>query len=176
MTASDDGGIDAARDRLFARLAALGVVARIEPYPVAQSVEEGKRLRGPMAGTFTKNLLLADKRGRLFLVSVHEDCVLDLRTLHHRIGGSGRLSFAPAQRMVEVLGVAPGALTPLAIVNDSAGLVTVVLDATLIKAAQINFHPLVASESVGLRPADFLACVRSFGHEAMLIHLDNQPE
>src|SRR5437870_13923597 len=107
-----------ARERLLARLGAIGVAVRIEPYPEAPTVEEGKRLRGPMTGTFTKNLLLADKRGRLFLVSVHEDRVLDLRTLHARIGASGRLSFAAAARMLDFLGVGPGALTPLAVVND----------------------------------------------------------
>ena len=172
MTPSRGEGTAEARGRLFARLEALGVVVRVEAYPEAPTVEEGKRQRGPMAGTFTKNLLLTDKKGRLFLVSVHEDRVLDLRTLHSRIGASGRLSFAPAERMVEVLGVAPGALTPLAIVNDGAGLVTVVLDATLMTPEQINFHPLVASESIGLAPADFFALVRSFGHEPVLVDLD----
>ncbi|WP_245295228.1 YbaK/EbsC family protein [Manganibacter manganicus] len=45
-----------------------------------------------MAGTFTKNLLLKDKKGRLFLFSIHEDRALDLKTLHQRVGASGRLA------------------------------------------------------------------------------------
>jgi len=40
------------------------------PYPMHRAVDEGKRLRGAMAGTFTKNLLLRDRKRRLFLFSV----------------------------------------------------------------------------------------------------------
>jgi Ala-tRNA(Pro) deacylase len=176
MSAANDAATEESRRRLFTRLEALGAVVHIEGYPEAPTVEEGKRLRGPMAGTFTKNLLLADKKGRLFLLAVHEDRVLDLRTLHGRIGATGRLSFAPAERMVEVLGVAPGALTPLAIVNDREGLVTVVLDATLTAPEQINFHPLVADESLGLAPGVFVALVRSFDHEPLVVDLDQPLE
>ena len=124
--------MDDARARLFERLAELGIRVDIVPYPDAPTVEEGKRLRGEMAGTFTKNLLLRDKKGALFLMAVHEDCVLDLhghvlRTLHARLGATGRLGFASAERMAEVLHVTPGGLTPLAIINDDGGAVTVVI-------------------------------------------------
>jgi hypothetical protein len=75
MTSSRGNETGTARDRLFARLETLGVVVLVEAYPEVPTVEEGKRQRGPMAGTFTKNLLLTDKNGRLFLVSVHENRV-----------------------------------------------------------------------------------------------------
>ena len=55
------------------------------PYPAHGTVEEGKALRGAMAGTFTKNLLLRDKKDRLFLVAVQEDRMIDLKTMHRRV-------------------------------------------------------------------------------------------
>jgi Ala-tRNA(Pro) deacylase len=82
------------RERLLRRLDELGIAATMVPYPAHRTVEEGKALRGRMAGTFTKNLLLKDKKGRLFLVAAHEDRVIDLKTLHSRIGASGRVGFA----------------------------------------------------------------------------------
>ena len=141
--------VDDARGRLFQRFAELGIAASVVPYPAHQTVEEGKRLRGAMEGTFTKNLLLKDKKDRLFLIAVHEDRVLDLKTLHTRIGASGRLGFASGKRMIEVLDVAPSALTPLALFNDD-GMVAAVIDAALLGAGQVNFHPLVHTESMGL--------------------------
>ena len=158
-----------ARARLFARFAELGIEAPTVPYPVHSTVEEGKALRGQMAGTFTKNLLLKDKKGRVFLFAIHEDQLLDLKTLHMRIGANGRLGFVPAERMTELLGVVPGALTPLGLINDHDGVVTAVIDASLLNANQVNFHPLVNTESTGLRPMDLLAFVRSCGREPMLI-------
>lgn len=161
-----------ARIRLFDRFASLGISAPTVPYPAHETVEEGKRLRGEMAGTFTKNLLLKDKKGRLFLFSIHEDRALDLKTLHQRVGANGRLGFAPGERMIELLGVQPGALTPLGLINDSAGAVTAVVDAVLLDTEQVNFHPLVNTESTGLRPADLLAFIRSCGREPMIVDLD----
>lgn len=166
---------DEPRARLFERLAALGIAAPTVPYPAHETVEEGKRLRGTMVGTFTKNLLLRDKKARLFLFSIHEDRAVDLRMLHTRIGASGRLGFAPADRMAELLGVQPGALAPLALINDTAGAVTAVVDASLLDAEQINFHPLINTESTGLRPADLLAFIRSCDREPLLIDFEAPP-
>jgi Ala-tRNA(Pro) deacylase len=126
---------------LFARFASLGIAAPTVPYPAHATIEEGKRLRGRMTGTFTKNLLLKDKKGRLFLLAIHEDRELDLKTLHTVLGANGRLGFAAGERMVAVLGVAPGALTPLGIINDRDGLVTVVIDAILLGCRPSQFPP-----------------------------------
>lgn len=128
-----------------------------------------------MAGTFTKNLLLKDKKGRLFLLVAHEDCDINLRTLHSRLGASGRVGFASPDQMRAVLGIEPGALTPLAIINDSSGLVTVAIDSTLTTAKQLNFHPLVQTMSIGIRPADLTAFVASCGRQALMVDLSIGP-
>ena len=86
-----------------------------------------------------------------------------------RVGASGRLGLAPAERMREVLGVEPGALTPLALINDEEGLVTAVVDAALLAASQVNVHPMVNTESTGLRPAGLLAFIKSCGREALIV-------
>jgi Ala-tRNA(Pro) deacylase len=158
--------------RLLKRLASLGIAAPTVVYPVHQTVEEGKLLRGALTGTFTKSLLLKDKKDRLFLLSIHEDRALDLKTAHTRLGATRRLGFASSERMIELLGVPPGALTPLALINDRERLVTAVIDAALLKSEQINFHPLVNTRSTGLRPADLLTFIRSCEREPMIVDFD----
>lgn len=162
----------AARDRVLRRLGELGIDAPTVPYPAHRTVQEGKELRGAMTGTFTKNLLVRDKKGRLFLFAVLEDRMLDLKKLHTRVGASGHLGLASAERMREVLGVEPGALTPLALINDDEGLVTAVVDASLLQAEQVNFHPLVNTESTGLRPADLIAFIESCGRKVLVVDFD----
>ena len=164
-----------AGDRLFQRLATLGIEAPTVPYPVHKTVEEGKQLRGSMTGKFTKNLLLKDKKDGLFLLSIDEDRALDLKTLHTRIGAKGRLGFVSAERVVEVLGVRPGALTPLGLINDHAGLVTAVIDASLMDADQVNFHPLVNDKSTSLSPMQLLTFIESCGRKPKVIDLDAIP-
>lgn len=164
-----DHDAETAFRNLLAYLARLDIEAPVVPYPAHRTVEEGKLLRGAMAGTFTKNLLLRDRKRRLFLVSVHEDRTLDLKTIHTHIGARGQLSFAPTEDMTAILGIAPGTMTPLALMNDSKKLVTCVLDATLLEATQINFHPLVQTKSIGLHPVHLLAFLKSCGHPPILL-------
>lgn len=154
---------------MFERFAALGIRASTVPYPASHSVEAGKMLRGQMKGTFTKNLLLKDKKDHIFLLSVFEDLEVDLKTLHKRIGAHGRLGFASAKSMIDLLGVMPGALTPLSIINDKNNQIIVVLDASLMQAEQVNFHPLINTESTGLHPQELLKFLQSCDHEPILV-------
>lgn len=156
------------RDRLIDYLASIGIKAPIVDYPAHSTVEEGKRLRGALPGTFTKNLLLKDKKGRLFFVTAHEDSDIDLKTLHTTIGAHGRLGFAPPDLMAALLHVAPGTATPLALMNDKDATITLIVDEALDGAEQLNFHPMVHTESIGLTWEEFATFARSSGHTPTL--------
>lgn len=169
---ADDAPSVSPRERLLDRLASLGIRPEVVPYPAHSTVEEGKALRGSMAGTFTKNLLLKDKKGKLFLLSIHEDRVIDLKSLSSLIGGKGHLSFVPGERMQELLGVVPGALTPMGLIHDQDALITAVIDASLMTSTQLNFHPLTNTESMGISPTGLASFVRSCGCEPLIIDFD----
>ncbi len=157
------------RARLYHRLEELEIATTTVAYPAHTTVEEGKRLRGEMAGTFTKNLLVRDKQRTCFLIVVQEDIVLDLKGLVGVIGAHRSLSFTSAEQMTALLGVSPGALTPMALINNEGSDIRVVIDASLMDADQVNFHPLVNTESLGIRPNDLLRFIRSTGHEPILV-------
>ena len=159
------------RDRLLARLLDLGIDAPVVRYPAHASIEEGKRLRGDLPGAFTKNLLLKDKKGRLFFVTAFEDTDIDLKTLHTRIGAQGRLGFASADAMAELLRVHSGTATPLELMNDTENVVTLVVDEVLLGAEQLNFHPMTHTESIGLTLPQFRSFVASCDREPLVVHL-----
>lgn len=160
-----------AADRLYARLDELDIATTTVPYPAHRTVEEGRALRGSMSGTFTKNLLLRDRKKRLFLIVAEENRDVDLKTIHSRIGARGHLSFAPAETMRENLGVEPGAATPFGLLHDLNRLVTPVIDASLMAVAQLNFHPLIQTASTGIRPEDLVAFMRACGHEPLIVEM-----
>ena len=62
-------------------------------------------------GAHIKNLYLRDRKKRNFLVVAQEDRQIDLKSLGGQIG-SDRLSFGSADRLFEMLGVRPGAVSP----------------------------------------------------------------
>ena len=100
-----------------------------------------------------------------------EDALIELKSLHHRIGASGRLSFGSADLMLETLGVVPGAVTPFGAINDAEQRVTVVLDAALMDHEVINAHPLVNTMTTSLKRDDLIKFLNATGHEPRILSL-----
>src|SRR5262249_3139964 len=103
---------------LFAFLTPLGITHVTVTRPALCTVEQSRELRGTIPGGHTKNLLLKDKKGALFLVTALEDAVIKLKSLHRRLCASGRFSFASTELLRATLGIEPGAVTPFAAMND----------------------------------------------------------
>ena len=123
-------------------------------HPAVFRVEEGLDLKADMPGVHTKNLFLKDKKGRLWLISAAQDTVIDLKKAHRPMG-SDRLSFGNEELMWETLGVRPGSVTALGLINDIERRVTFVLDRRLDEADVVNFHPLTNTATTALDQAAF---------------------
>ena len=156
-------------DELFAALTRLGIAHTTVTHPPLFTVEQSQSLRGTIPGGHTKNLFLKDKKGALFLVAALEDAVIELKSLHRRLGAGGRFSFGPAELMRETLGVEPGAVTPFGAINDTAGRVTVVLDAELMAHAVINAHPLTNTMTTSIGRDDLVKFLESTGHPPRIV-------
>jgi Ala-tRNA(Pro) deacylase len=156
----------ASPDELFAYLDSLGIAHRTVWHPAVFTVEEARaqRDRDHLAGGFTKNLFLRDKKGTLFLVVAPEDATIELKSLHRLLGATGRFSFASAELMRELLGVEPGSVTPFAVVNDKAGQVAVVLDAAMMAHDVLNFHPLANTGTTTISREGLLTFLEATGH------------
>jgi len=154
---------------LFAALDRLGIAHPTVTHPPLFTVGQSQGLRGQIPGGHTKNLFLRDKKGALYLVTAEEDAAIELKSLHRRLGASGRFSFGSADLLMETLGVVPGAVTPLAAINDSAGRVTVVLDAALMEHAVINCHPLANTMTTSLARDDLVRFLEETGHPPRIV-------
>ncbi len=155
---------------LFALLDRLGIRTTTHRHQAVFTVDEAKRVCGALPGAHSKNLFLKDKKGRLFLVVALEDRPIDLKTLHTRLG-CGRLSFGSAELLQATLGVEPGSVTPFAVINDVDHRVTVALDAALLAADILNFHPLANTATTAIDPADLVTFLAATGHPPLVIDL-----
>ena len=151
-------------DELFAALDRLGIAHPTVSHPPLFTVEQSQGLRGTIAGGHTKNLFLKDKKGALFLVTALEDAAIELKSLHRTLGANGRFSFGSAELMLETLGIEPGSVTPFAAINDTAGRVTVVLDAAMMEHDWINFHPLRNTMTTTIARDDLVRFLAETGH------------
>lgn len=159
------------KDQLLAQLQAMGIAARLHAHPPVFTVEEAQLHTRHLQGGHCKNLFLKDKKDRLWLVTCLDEQRVDLNRLS-RLLGAARFSFGKADLLAEVLGVTPGSVTPLALVNDADRRVTAVLDTKLLAHEHINCHPLVNDATVTLTSADLLRFIRATGHEPVLVDLD----
>ena len=151
-------------DELFAYLDTLGIAHKTVTHPAVFSVGEARELRGAIAGAHTKNLFLRDKKGAAFLVVALEDAAIELKSLHRRLGASGRFSFGSAELMHELLGVEPGSVTPFAVINDKLLRVAVVLDAAMMAHEVLNFHPLRNTGTTTISRQGLLKFLEATGH------------
>ena len=93
-------------DDLFASLDRLGIAhPTVTPSAAVHGRADRRRCAARIPGGHTKNLFLKDKKGALFLVAALEDAAIELKSLHRRLGATGRFSFGSADLMLETLGV-----------------------------------------------------------------------
>jgi Ala-tRNA(Pro) deacylase len=154
---------------LFAYLDTLGIAHQTVTHPAAFTVEEARELRGTIPGGHTKNLFLRDKKGTPFLVVALEDTEIELKSLHRLLGATGRFSFGSAELMRELLGVKPGSVTPFAAINDTAGRVTIVLDAAMMAHEVLHFHPLVNTGTTTISRDGLLKFLEATGHPPRIV-------
>ncbi|AJA10155.1 YbaK/prolyl-tRNA synthetase associated domain-containing protein [Sphingopyxis fribergensis] len=148
---------------LLADLGALAIPFAAHEHEAVFTVAESDGVNAAIPGAHTKNLFLKDAGGAFWLVTVPSEARVDLKALPAAIGCK-RVSFAKADDMRRLLGIAPGSVTPLAAVNAPPGSVTVVLDAVLAAADPVNVHPLRNTATLGLSGAAILDLLRHWGH------------
>ena len=162
---------EAGRTRLDALLRRLDIAVEEVAHPPVFTVTEAAAHPHRLVGADTKNLFLRDARGALFLLTLRADRRADLKTLPALVGAK-RFSFASADTLRETLGIMPGAVTPLALVNDAAHRVIFALDRALADSARIICHPLVNTASVSIATADLLRLLAEIGAAVRVIDLD----
>ena len=156
------------REELIAFLDARAIDQVTTDHEAVFRVGEGEEMKAAIPGAHTKNLFLKDHRGGLWLISAEQASVIDLKRLPAVIG-SGRLSFGSPDLLAESLGVTPGSVTALALINDPGRRVRFVLDAVLDSAARVNFHPLTNTATTTLSGEGFRAFLAAVGVAPLVV-------
>jgi Ala-tRNA(Pro) deacylase len=158
------------RETLFARLKELGIASTTVEHEAVFTVEQSQSLRDRLPGADTKNLFVVDRDGRAALVVAKDDSRVDLKLVAKRLG-LGRLSFGKPERLLDLLGVTPGSVTPFALINDPEARVIVAVDAALLAFPEVNFHPLENTATTRVATDDFLRFIRACGHQPLILPL-----
>ena len=143
---------------------------RIEHPPVF-TVEEARLHWRDLSGTHCKNLFLRNKKGnRHFLVILEDSKRADLKSIARGLG-EDRLSFASPERLMRLLGLEPGAVSPFGLINDLQKEVHVLMDKDLEVSHTIYFHPNVNTATVGMSFSNFMRFLEHCGQTLQFLAL-----
>jgi len=148
-----------------------GIAYERHDHEPVYTCEQADRLDIDSPAAKTKNLFLRDRKGRQhFLVSVGAEKSVDIKGLESVLDAKG-LSFASQERLMEHLGILPGAVTILAAFNDREGRVKVIVDSDLWQHASIQCHPLVNTSTLIISREDLDRFLRLIKHEPRIIEV-----
>lgn len=119
-------------------------------HPAAFTIEECNEVRDRVNAPVFKNLFLTNKQQtRFYLLVLPGEKVFKTKYLSAQIN-SARLSFAGEDQMKHYLGVTPGSVTPMGLINDKDRCVTLLLDEDLKNYPVFACHPCINTASIVL--------------------------
>lgn len=122
-------------------------------------------------GVHVKNLFLRNKKKTAYwLVTVKEEKRVDLMAFGNLLN-EGRLSFASHNDLIAILGVQPGSVTPLAIINDQTQCAKLIFDNDLLLEKHINIHPMENTATISIKLHDLLCFIKG-NHQGKIEFID----
>lgn len=170
----ENGETAATVEHVLAALDSLGIEHETITHEPLYTVEQSKQVAFDKPGAHTKNLFLRNKKGRMFLIVVGQDRMVDLKGLRNKLQlPGGQFAFASTERLARFLGVVPGSVSPLAIINDHSQKVQVFIEHSLLNQGWIFLHPCRNTHSTRIRSDDLLRLLEHWDHPVTLLEFDN---
>ena len=173
----DEGSKPCTRTALLELLSTLKIENKTVSHEAMFTVGHSKSIRETDSqGGYTKNLFMRNKKGAMWLITCNEDRQIDLKNLAAAMGykgSSGRFSFASKDRLSRYLGVSPGAVSPLALINDNRNLVQFAIDISLLEYKVIHLHPLDNHHTTTISVQDLIQFAQYTGHKPARLEFDS---
>lgn len=133
--------------------------------------EQARRLIPTLPGISAKNLFLRTKKDTCYyLLAFPDKKSVNLKSLASELD-LPRLSLASPERLMDILGIEPGAVSLLALVNDTGNEVEVLLDHELWQADQLQCHPLINTETLVIPHQSIVKFLEVTGHKVNLVDI-----
>lgn len=118
-----------------------------------------------------KNLFIRDdKKRHYYLISVKGDKRVDLKAFRKRYGLRA-LSFASENDLLTIMGLTPGSVTPLGLLNDADCKVHFYLDAEFV-GNLIGVHPNDNTATVWLNADTLVNLIKAHGNDVDIVELN----
>lgn len=141
-------------------------------HPAADNMEVCLEIDKALGAMICKNLFLCNRQQtEFYLLMIPGDKVFKTKELSSQIG-SARLSFASAEHMEKLLGLTPGSVTILGLMNDKEKKVRLLVDEDILKDEYIGCHPCINTSSLKIKTEDvFSKLLNKLDHTMTVVKL-----
>lgn len=170
-----EGGLLPQEAAAYDTLEALGIdYDRVSSDP-ADTMEKCAAVSDVLGVPICKNLFLCNRqKTQFYLLCMGPDKPFHTKDLSAQIG-SARLSFAPEEKLWELLHCTPGSATILGLANDTEHQVRLLMERAVYEAEYLSCHPCICTGSLKLKTADVLEkFLPSTGHTVTVVDLPDE--
>ena len=145
----------------------------ITEHEAVYNMAELENVALPYPEADAKNLFVRDDKGiNYYLITVKGDKRVNLKQFR-KAYNTRPLTFASEEDLMSVMGLIPGAVTPLGILNDSECRVKLFLDKEFEnEPCLIGVHPNDNTATVWLKTNDLVDIVKNHGNEVVIAELN----
>lgn len=153
---ADISGRTAREIAVYDMLDFLGVEYMRLDHDIAPTIEACAEIDDIMQTDVCKNLFLCNGgKTQFYLLLLPGEKRFSTKEFSRAIGCS-RLSFAPAEYMESLLGVTPGSVTVLSLMNDTENKVRLFIDEDVLKSEYMGCHPCINTSSLKFLTSDLV--------------------
>lgn len=144
-------------------------------HDAAATIADCELVDGELGTKMCKNLFLCNSQKTTFyLLLMPGDKHFKTKEVSHSLGIS-RLSFAPEEYLYSLMGLCPGAVTVLGLINDKDKSVNLLIDKDIMAQEYLGCHPCVNTASLKIKMSDILEkFLPSTGHTPTVIELKGE--
>lgn len=146
------------------------IAYEVSEHKAVFNMEEAEALALPYPECDAKNLFIRDdKKRNYYLITVKGDKRVNLKEFRKQ-HGLRALSFASPEELSAVMGLTPGAVTPLGILNDVERRVHFYLDKSFI-GGKIGVHPNDNTATIWMQADELMDLIKKHGNAAEFTEL-----
>lgn len=144
----------------------------VTEHKAVYNMEDLSDVEIPYPQADAKNLFVRDnKKQNYYLITVRGNQRVDLKAFR-KANGTRPLSFASEEDLTEKMGLQPGSVTPLGVLNDETCSVKVFVDAYFLENdALIGVHPNENTATIWMKTEDLLRIIRAHGNEVYCVSM-----
>ena len=160
------------KQEIYKYLTKKNIEYEITEHKAVYNMAELREINIPYPEANAKNLFVRDdKRRNYYLITVKGDKRVDLKEFRQK-NNTRSLSFASEKDLMNIMGLIPGSVTPLGILNDTEIKVKVFHDEDFLNAPSImGVHPNDNTATIWLKTDDLVSMIKEHGNEIEFIKI-----